>query len=431
MLHVPSRGRDVQTDAGQPGVPSRSDVLLRYHAVMTHFLETQRAVMLGYLDAVRPASTSAAVPAPVSGPTVAAPIPSSPGMTTQSGFTRDPIGLSPTGATSARVPAPPLTDMLELDADAGGADDADDADELSDGSRHGLHRWDPHSLAVLRGCRIHNVGAEIVVERALSVAHDRYLDHHRIDRKAVFPFAGAMELMAATASLAMPDRVLTGLDDIRVLKGIMIPDGEGLRVTVTTQTSTEGLKLTITSTCPHYRSIARFDPVAEIELPAALGELARFPVEISDVYRKQLFHGPLLHGIAAVSGLDARGASATLTPSRPGDWITGGDGARWLLDPGLIDSAFQLQVIWGQLYWDVFLLPAELATCRIFDVPHPGELIRHELRIRPESKNPASHANHWLFGTDHRLLATLIDVVGVGSKALNRLAERPTATREV
>ena len=32
------------------------------------------------------------------------------------------------------------------------------------------------------------------------------------------------------------------------------------------------------------------------------------------------------------------------------------------------------------------------------------------------------HCDHWFIGADGRLLATLTDVVGVGSKALNRLA---------
>ena len=41
------------------GSPSLGDVLLGYHAAMAHFLETQRAVMLGYLDAVGAASVPA------------------------------------------------------------------------------------------------------------------------------------------------------------------------------------------------------------------------------------------------------------------------------------------------------------------------------------------------------------------------------------
>jgi hypothetical protein len=52
----------------------------------------------------------------------------------------------------------------------------------------------------------------------------------------------------------------------------------------------------------------------------------------------------------------------------------------------------------------------------------PGELIRHELRLRPNSERPLCRADHRFYLPDGRLLATLDDVVGVGTAALNRLA---------
>jgi len=52
----------------------------------------------------------------------------------------------------------------------------------------------------------------------------------------------------------------------------------------------------------------------------------------------------------------------------------------------------------------------------------PGEAVRHELRVRPDSAAPMSHCDHFFIGHDGRLLATMTDMVGVGSKALNRLA---------
>jgi hypothetical protein len=44
------------------------------------------------------------------------------------------------------------------------------------------------------------------------------------------------------------------------------------------------------------------------------------------------------------------------------------------------------------------------------------------MRIRGESNPPMCHVDHWFYGSDGRLLATLTNVVGVGTKALNRLA---------
>ena len=80
-----------------------------------------------------------------------------------------------------------------------------------------------------------------------------------------------------------------------------------------------------------------------------------------------------------------------------------------------------MQVLWARLEWDVTLLPAQIGSYTRASAPRPGELVRHELRIRPESAAPMCHADHWLYGADGRLLATLGDVVGVGTRALNRL----------
>lgn len=95
-----------------------------------------------------------------------------------------------------------------------------------------------------------------------------------------------------------------------------------------------------------------------------------------------------------------------------------------MLDPVLLDSALQMQVLWARLNWDVTLLPAEIGGWRRHaSAPvSPDELVRHELRIRPESKAPLCRADHRFHLADGRLLATLEDVVGVGTAALNRLA---------
>ena len=72
-------------------------------------------------------------------------------------------------------------------------------------------------------------------------------------------------------------------------------------------------------------------------------------------------------------------------PPTRGAASTGAGGSRWLLDPVLLDSALQVQVIWARLNWDVTLLPAEIGGHRVMlpaaQRPAPdGEPIRHELR---------------------------------------------------
>ena len=46
----------------------------------------------------------------------------------------------------------------------------------------------------------------------------------------------------------------------------------------------------------------------------------------------------------------------------------------------------------------------------------PDEPVRHELRIRPESVRPSATADHYFYGADGRLLATLTNVAGIGQQ---------------
>jgi len=144
---------------------------------------------------------------------------------------------------------------------------------------------------------------------------------------------------------------------------------------------------------------------------------------VDDAYRELLFHGPLFQGIQEINGLDERGASATLRGSAPAACLRDAGRAAWLLDPVLIDSALQVQVLWARLQWDVTLLPADIGAARFVARDLACRpVIRHELRIRPESRAPLCLADHWFLTADGRVVGMLTGVQGVGTRALNRLA---------
>ncbi|HTE59387.1 MAG TPA: SDR family NAD(P)-dependent oxidoreductase [Solirubrobacteraceae bacterium] len=271
-------------------------------------------------------------------------------------------------------------------------------------------------------------GAELV--RTLDPRRDLYLADHRLDDNPVFPFAAAMELMAAAAATARPDLRFAGLRGIRLLRGITV-EGEPPAVRVVARPA-QGTSMDLTiapldgDPRPHFTSVVELrerlaEPVGE---PEALPALAAFPMTPEEAYDAYLFHGPLFQGIAAIEGMDERGARALMRPSSPADCLrdAGSPGA-WLLDPILVDCALQMQVLWARVHWDVTLLPAQIDGFQRFAaLPSPAELVRHELRVRPASRAPMCTADHWLYGPDGELLATLTGVEGVGNRALNRLA---------
>jgi acyl transferase domain-containing protein/NAD(P)H-dependent flavin oxidoreductase YrpB (nitropropane dioxygenase family) len=273
------------------------------------------------------------------------------------------------------------------------------------------------------------------------LARDRYLGDHRIDGRPVLPFAVAMELMAELAATAAPGRQVAGLRTIRLLSGLALEHDRPASVKIDAAPQDDGeIEVTIRPEAegrPHYRARAQLgELLGPRELPGLhdpskpgiaarpvpLPELAPFPLALADAYRDLLFHGPLFQGIVAIDGMDARGASALLRASEPAQCVAGADGGRWLLDPVMIDSAMQMQVLWARLQWEVTLLPAEIGAYVKLGEPTAGEPVRHELRIRATSNLPLCHADHWFYGADGRLLALLHDVVGVGTQALNRLA---------
>jgi hypothetical protein len=162
---------------------------------------------------------------------------------------------------------------------------------------------------------------------------------------------------------------------------------------------------------------------AKASVPEQLDGLSAFPMDVAAAYRELLFHGPLFQGILGIEGMDERGACSLLARSIPAESVDGTDGLRWLLDPIMLDSALQVQVLWARLQWDVTLLPAQIGAWRRTAAMSGVGPVRHELRIRPESGAPLCHADHWFYDSDGRLLATLEDVVGVGTQTLNRLTE--------
>jgi NAD(P)-dependent dehydrogenase (short-subunit alcohol dehydrogenase family) len=272
---------------------------------------------------------------------------------------------------------------------------------------------------------------------SLDPERDRYLGDHRIDGRPVLPFAVAMELMAEVAVAANPGRAIAGLGEIRLLDGVAVADGQPTSIRIDATPRAEGDEVDVAITPPdrgraHYRarvqlrdpdgSHYRGGPNADAPAPPQLADPKRFPIGIEEAYRDLLFHGPLFQGIVAIEGMDELGATSLLRPSLPGRCVAGADGLRWLLDPVLLDSALQIQVLWARLQWDVTLLPAEIGGYAQTSAANSAAPVRHELRIRAGSDPPLCHADHWFYGSDGRLLGQLQDVVGVGTQTLNRLA---------
>jgi hypothetical protein len=288
----------------------------------------------------------------------------------------------------------------------------------------------------------------VQVTRPLSPDVDLYLRDHRLDGQPVLPFAMAMELMAEAAAAGWQGRDVVELREIQLLRGVII-DGDASEVRVSAQSRKKSEVAVDGSPSPvtvdvsiahpgnqrlvHYRAVVELGPAGlpkgdgdQAGWPGTVDELdgaGPMPMSVAETYRDWLFHGPLFQGIASIEAIGPGGARAVLRPSSPRDCLRGEAAGEWLIDPVLVDSALQMQVVWARLHWDVTLLPARIHRYRAFgSLRDAAGAIRYELRVRQESQMPTCLADHFFLGPDGRLLAVVTGVEGTGSKALNRLA---------
>ncbi|MEW5850927.1 MAG: SDR family NAD(P)-dependent oxidoreductase [Myxococcota bacterium] len=188
---------------------------------------------------------------------------------------------------------------------------------------------------------------------------DRYLLDHQLSGKPVVPAMMVMEWFAETAKSSFPGMHFVGMEDFKVLKGVVV-DGRSTRVRVqveeahgsspqarlveTTLYTVEGDKQRL-----NYRALVRLNanapaPTTSFTKP---GDLAtqRYGLTLQQVYQDQLFHGPLFQVIQSIDGYSPAGMVAKLTPSSPSAFTRQGPPA-WSADPGLLDGALQLVVLW-------------------------------------------------------------------------------------
>ena len=276
---------------------------------------------------------------------------------------------------------------------------------------------------------------------------DAFLDDHRIDNAAVLPFAVAMEVMAETALAAAAEgEAVRALREVRLFAGVTLAeDGTTLEITATQQDGprADGTRTVAVSIKAagqprdHYRALVDLS-AAPVTAPAPLPLPHQSPVAVShtpteaptaqSIYRDHLFHGPAFQGVRDLQAMEPAGARALLQPSRPQDCLRGGQPSDWLLDPVVVDSALQLQLVWSRLHWGLTLLPLELAEITVTTSPTPEHgRIHHDMNVRADSVRPLCRADHVFRDESGAVLLTMHGMVGAGSAALNRIAGQERA----
>ena len=211
------------------------------------------------------------------------------------------------------------------------------------------------------------------------------LASHTIAGEPVVPFALMMEWLAHGAAHANPGLICTGMDGVRVLKGIKpgqkeksvdikvgkcIPGAGDFTVQgeiISTNTMHVNGNILLDS---HLPPPPVLDRSRQISLPPS-------ELSVDKVYDDILFHGRDLHGIKAIVGCSAMGIEVVAKHApAPGAWMTSPHRKKWILDPLIMDSAFQAAIIWCHETLGMVCLPTYIANVRIYQgmMDHEGDV---------------------------------------------------------
>ncbi len=239
-----------------------------------------------------------------------------------------------------------------------------------------------------------------VYTQALDVEELPILRSHVIDGRAVVPAALMLEWLVQGALQRNPGLAFHGVDDFAILKGAVLhadrsetvsvlvgkaaKERQEYRVAVELRGSLPGGKSVL-----HARGtvVLGNEPVTPEQRLFALDGLPAYGRTVRSVYHDVLFHGPDLHGLERIDACSPEGirAWAKVAPA-PSAWIERPLRRSWLTDPLVLDSAFQLMVLWCHEHTSGASLPTAVGRYRQYRAEFPGPRVQVLARVSRPSE---------------------------------------------
>ncbi len=243
-----------------------------------------------------------------------------------------------------------------------------------------------------------------LIDIDLNVDAFPFLASHVLNHKAVLPVAMITEWFAHTALHAHPGLRFHGIDGLRVLKGVTLDADESRTVQLCTGEATErdgGLWIPVE---------LRSNPTGDKEIRHASAEVnlvETLPSEMPWIQPQHiqekaynnggiyegghLFHGPAFQGLDAVDGAsdDILVALVGKAPA-PKNWITSPLRNSWLADPLILDSSFQMMILWSFQQYNSGSLPSFIGSYRQYVNRFPKEGARILIQVMEHSKRKAT-----------------------------------------
>lgn len=263
-----------------------------------------------------------------------------------------------------------------------------------------------------------------------SIANIPVLKDHVLQGKAVLPVAMIIEDLCQNSRIA-EDEVITGIQYFQVLKGIRLSASEQLRVSIyqgkAQQRGGEKIYPIELSSWQNGRKTLNYR--AEIKSAKQLrrdsSQLAcerdLYTKSASEIYsRKLLFHGEAFQGINKVLGCSSLGISGIVSRApAPKEWLKTATTTNWSWDPLMIDSAFQLLVLWGDQNQGYPNLPTAFKSFERYQ--HAESIGPVEVRLRlTQERAQGLKADIEFIDSQGEIIARMVGYEAIADKVLEQ-----------
>ena len=284
-----------------------------------------------------------------------------------------------------------------------------------------------------------------VMTLALGTDSTPVLNSHKIAGEPVVPFALLMDCHAHAAQKNNPGLVFTGMDDMRLLKGIKpgktplsininlgkcMPNGNGYNALSNISSKNKSNQSFIHSSCTVILKERMPDP--PVLSKAAFMELKPYPLTPEQAYKSILFHGKALQSIQSIDGYSKKGIKVTTSlSSNPDQWFAKPYNSKWAIEPMMLDAAFQAAILWSYEKMGQVCLPSFIANLRLYSSFDNLEgNIQILFIVNQESKTKISGYFTFL-DEKKRVVASITGFEAITDPSLNdKFKERPLFSKE-
>jgi hypothetical protein len=274
----------------------------------------------------------------------------------------------------------------------------------------------------------------------LTVEDFPFIRSHVIDGKAVLPMAMIVEWLAHGALHGNPGFRFHGFNNLRICKGVIFEPGSACTLSVMAGRAEKHdalfvVPVELTGSTGDDGSGRILHARAEIVLATKLPEGIRSIVDLpttpylpgnSAIYNNErLFHGSDLQGIEHVGGCSSKGITALVKSApKPEIWIKQPLRNIWLTDPLIVDSAFQLMILWSFERSGSGSLPSFAGRYRQFLDSFPREGAQIIIKVTSERNHGASADIEFFDRSSGKLIARLEDYECIIDPSLHKAFQR-------